>query len=1081
MVRSIQVSDVVRARARSQAALLEIRRGLSEAADRRPADPQAAAQCLVQGALAVVAAAELVAVLYPYGDALVCRSASNEGCVGLQVGLSGSAAGRCAAAGHTVRIDNPEEPAADPVGAAFGLRCSMLAPFPTRTGRSGVLQIACSKPGCFNDDDLLLAQLLAGMVPAELPAADLLPADLLQADLLQADLLQASLPELGAGGAAPPRPRRRRRDRGAPLSEVRAPAGGVDWDNRPAIASQAVAADWIDSWEARHRSDASAALSAAQAARTGHFRAARREPGGTPRWWDVMVTRLAHPAGAPSRLLSVARDITDLQEAAVRTRLALTAGTVIGIGGWEAGRVSLDERLVEAIGLPAEIKLTDFLRRVHPQDYGMLRALDYRARTEPGDLSATFRLRAAPGNASEPGGGWRWVEARGMVAPGPDGQPGRLTGVLIDVDARKRIELELVQNELTVRQVADSLPILLVYVAPDLTFRFANRAYIAWFGEPAGGYEGAPVQSLLGEAPQNGPGSLLERVLAGERIRFDQQVRRRGGMLCDVDVEYIPRRGGGGEFDGCYVIAIDITQRKEGERALSRSNSSLEQSLAVVQQESERVWGLSRDLLSVHDAGWRLRSVNPAWSSALGWAAETLLGGDCLELVHPDDKPRTLDLRRRLAKIEEERGFEARYRTRDGAYRWLSWNLVRAEGLIYGAARDVTVEKEAALRLQRVEEQLRQSQKMEAVGQLTGGIAHDFNNLLTGVIGSLEMMRTRVQQGRLDEIGKYMDAASGAAERAASVTHRLLAFSSRQTLDPKQVAADRLVHEMDELIRDAAGPVATLQIVRHPGLWPIFCDPHQLEIAVLNLVGNARDAMPEGGRLVIETANAVFEESEREAEMPAGEYVAVSVTDTGTGMSPEVAMRAFDPFFTTKPIGRGTGLGLSMVYGFARQSGGHARIVSAPGRGARVTIYLPRGYLGSELPLEPAAAAGFRGRTVLLVEDEPMVRMLVGEALAELDCTIIEAVDAAGGLRVLQSDEAIDLLITDFGLPGGMNGLQMASAAQGRRPELKVLFITGYAEDSILDATTSPAAMQVIGKPFTLEALTERVLSLMPL
>ena len=778
----------------------------------------------------------------------------------------------------------------------------------------------------------------------------------------------------------------------------------------------------------------------------------------------------------PARLRG--RAISD-RETGERTSLALAAGSVIGIGAWEPGGLSLDDRLLDAFGFKASeiagLTQADFLYRVHPDDRPALLALGGRTRIAGAALDASFRLCASPQDEAP---AWRWVEARGVVAVGQDGGPGRLTGVLIDIDARKRVELELAQNEQTVRQIADSLPVLLVYIAPDMTFRFANRAYRSTVPGAAEIVAGDPVRMLFAEAVEGGPGGLLRRCLAGERTRFDSQSRDRHGVLRDLDMEYIPRLGGNGGFDGCYVIGIDITRRKEEERALNRSNLTLEQSLAVVQQESERIWRLSRDLLCVRDRDWRLRSVNPAWSAMLGWEPETLLGEDSLDLIHPEDRPRTLQARTALRGDANKGGFENRYRNSDGSYRWLSWSVVTADGLVYGTARDVTVEREAAQRVQRIEEQLRQSQKMEAVGQLTGGIAHDFNNLLTGVIGSLEMMRNRMQQGRLDGLGKYMDAAAGAAERAAAVTHRLLSFSRRQALEPKLTSVDRLVDAMDELIRRAAGAVATLQVVRHRGAWSTLCDPRQLEIALLNLINNARDAMPQGGRLVIETANAVLEDFELDGVVPAGEYVALSVTDTGTGMSADVAARAFDPFFTTKPIGRGTGLGLSMVYGFARQSGGHARIASVPGRGARVTIYLPRA-AQSSLPAPQARAVG-SGRAVLLVEDEPMVRMLVGEVLGELDCDTIEAVDGAGGMRVLQGDRQIDLLITDIGLPGGINGVQMAEAALRQRPDLKVLFITGLAESAVHEAGERRLGMEVIGKPFTIELLMERVRAMMP-
>jgi CheY-like chemotaxis protein len=369
---------------------------------------------------------------------------------------------------------------------------------------------------------------------------------------------------------------------------------------------------------------------------------------------------------------------------------------------------------------------------------------------------------------------------------------------------------------------------------------------------------------------------------------------------------------------------------------------------------------------------------------------------------------------------------------------------------------------------------------MEAVGQLTGGIAHDFNNLLTGIIGSLELLQARIAQGRIMELERYTLAARGAADRAASLTHRLLAFARRQTLDPKPTDINRLVAGMEELIRRTMGPAISMEIVTAGGLWATMVDPHQLESALLNLCINARDAMPDGGKLTIETANRWFDIRTAETrDLPPGQYLSLCVSDTGTGMTPDVAARAFDPFFTTKPIGMGTGLGLSMIYGFVRQSGGQARIYSEPGQGSMVCLYLPRHFGETEeAERQPAAMEAPRaeqGETVLVVDDEPTVRMLVSDVLAESGYAAIEAVDGASGLDVLRSDVRLDLLVTDVGLPGGMNGRQLADAARTMRPALKVLFITGYAENAVLSHGHLEPGMHVMTKPFAMEMLAVRI------
>jgi PAS domain S-box-containing protein len=380
----------------------------------------------------------------------------------------------------------------------------------------------------------------------------------------------------------------------------------------------------------------------------------------------------------------------------------------------------------------------------------------------------------------------------------------------------------------------------------------------------------------------------------------------------------------------------------------------------------------------------------------------------------------------------------------------------------------------------RVEETLRQSQKMDAVGQLTGGLAHDFNNLLTGISGSLELLQIRLAQGRINDLERYIVVAQGASKRAAALTHRLLAFARRQTLDPKPTDVNRLVAGMEELIRRTMGPAVVVEVVAAGGLWATLVDPNQLENALLNLCINARDAMLDGGRLTIETGNRWLDDrAARDRDLPAGQYVSLCVSDTGPGMPPDVIARAFDPFFTTKPPGQGTGLGLSMIYGFVRQSGGQARIYSEQGQGTMVCLYLPR-HLGEtegaeRLPDLAEAPRAERGETVLVVDDEPAVRMLVTEVLEDLGYVAIEAADGPSGLKLLQSDRRIDLLVSDVGLPGGMNGRQLADAARIGRPALKVLFITGYAENAVVGNGHLEPGMHVLTKPFAMEMLASRI------
>ena len=524
---------------------------------------------------------------------------------------------------------------------------------------------------------------------------------------------------------------------------------------------------------------------------------------------------------------------------------------------------------------------------------------------------------------------------------------------------------------------------------------------------------------------------------------------------------------------------IDITERKLIEQELQQLNETLEDQVAQRTRERDRLWNVSDDLIGVADFAGHWVSINPAATAILGWSHSELLGMPIASLWHPDDAATTFTHRQRLIEGGPTERFQNRYRHKNGSYRWLSWSSTAEGGFIYAVGRDVTAEHDAADALRRTEEQLRQAQKMEAIGQLTGGIAHDFNNLLTGILGSLDLMQKRINQGRIGDLERYATMAKNSANRAAALTHRLLAFARRQPLDPRPVNVNQLVASMEDLLRRTTGEQIELEIVAGSGLWPTFCDPHQLESALLNLAINARDAMPEGGRLTIETANVDLDGKYVDmGGVGAGQYVALAVTDTGTGMSAAVRDRAFDPFFTTKPIGQGTGLGLSMVYGFALQSEGHARIYSEPGKGTTVKLYLPRhGGAAAEAAVaapDESAHRAKQGETVLVVEDETSVRELVVDVLNDLGYRALEAVDGPSSLPILRSATRIDLLVTDVGLPG-MNGRQVADAAREQRPDLKVLFITGYAESAAIANGFLAPGMEMMTKPFAVDALAARI------
>jgi PAS domain S-box-containing protein len=679
-----------------------------------------------------------------------------------------------------------------------------------------------------------------------------------------------------------------------------------------------------------------------------------------------------------------------------------------------------------------------------------------------------------------------------------EGENARLKALeLANQTERRKAESALAESEERYRTLFNSIDegfcIIEFFDGPhgplsDYVHVEANPAYTQHAGIP--NVVGQKVREMV---PDEAGGwvELYGGVLrTGKPIRFERELVATGRHLelAAFRVEPASRKQ-------VAVLFQDITARKRAEQELQRLNETLE--ARVVAALAERK--LLADIVEGTNAFVQVIAPDFRWLAINGASAREFhrlygvmpkVGDNILELLdHLPDHRDTIHAlwARALAGAEfveiGEFGDPGRVRR----FYEMRFNTLRdANGQIAGAYQfvyDVTERLREQARLREAEEALRQSQKMEAVGQLTGGIAHDFNNLLTGIMGSLELLQTRIGQGRVQEIDRYVTTAQGAAKRAAALTHRLLAFSRRQTLDPKPTDLNRLTMGMEELIRRTVGPEIAVEVVAAGGLWPTLIDGSQLENALLNLCINARDAMPKGGRITIETANRWLDEhGATERDLEPGQYVSLCVTDTGTGMPPDVIERAFDPFFTTKPIGQGTGLGLSMVYGFVRQSGGQVRIYSELDQGTTMCLYLPR-YYGKEADRPSAVPQKSTLRseashTILVVDDEPSIRMLLTDALHDIGLDVVEAPDGPTGLGILQSDATIDLLITDVGLPGGMNGRQLADAARITRPALKVLFITGYAENAIIGNGQLAPGMQVLTKPFVVETLASRVLDM---
>jgi len=597
-------------------------------------------------------------------------------------------------------------------------------------------------------------------------------------------------------------------------------------------------------------------------------------------------------------------------------------------------------------------------------------------------------------------------------------------------------------------------------------------------------------------------GPIAERAFAGEASYFEDlpiQLERHGyPERTWYTFSYSPVRDDGGAVAGILctvvetsdkVIALEALRQKE--ETLRRMNDALAHQAASHARDRDRLWRISPDVMAAASlSSGRFLTVNPAFSDVFGWSAEEATARPLIDMIHPDDRADVSEQLRLLALGMPLVGYETRMLHKDGSHRWVSWTLSPEGELLYGVARDINAEKLQAEALRAAEEALRQSQKMEAVGQLTGGLAHDFNNMLAGVSGHLELMKLRLRMGQAQDLPARIDAALGVTQRAAALTHRLLQFSRRQALDPRPTCVNTLVLSMSDLVQRAAGPTIAVRTRLKAGLWTTLCDPNQLESALLNLANNARDAMPEGGSIDIETGNATVTPGQagRYVDLQPGEYVLVSVRDSGAGMPPDVLARAFDPFFTTKPMGQGTGLGLSMVYGFVRQSGGAVRIESAPGQGAEVRLLLPRHV--QEVPAPPAGAPGptcdgaaplapaSRKGLVLVVDDEDEIRSVMAEVLQVQGYTVLQAADAPQALRHLHElggQRRPDILVTDIGLPNGMNGRQLADQVRAQWPQLPVLMVTGYAESTVMKNETLPVQMELLTKPFAMHALVGKV------
>ncbi|MDB5854163.1 MAG: baeS [Herminiimonas sp.] len=583
------------------------------------------------------------------------------------------------------------------------------------------------------------------------------------------------------------------------------------------------------------------------------------------------------------------------------------------------------------------------------------------------------------------------------------------------------------------------------------------------------------------------PGPEQEPAVSMGRSKAERWYVGKNGERVWACAEVSPMKDERGQVTGFITILTGRTsgtpQSANGDNGLRELNEHLKQRIAERTIERNRLWNYSPDLIGFYTPQGLLTAVNPAFTAVLGYEQQELLGKSFRDFVHPEDLSST-EATVAASLASAQTCVTNRWRHKNGEYRWISWSANNDHNALFAIGRDVTAERAQSEALRNTELALRQAQKMEAAGQLTGSLAHDFNNMLAGISVNLEMLQIRIDQRRSPDVSRYITGALDVVNRAAGLTHRLLAFSRRQTLDPKPTDVNLLIRSMEEPLRRTLGSAVSLEVALATSLWTALCDVSQLENALLNLAVNSRDAMPEGGRLSMETSNVTLDKVITSADfgLEAGEYVCICVSDSGVGMEPQVLRHAVDPFFTTKPTGQGAGLGLSTVYGFATQSRGHLRLYSEPGKGTTVQLYLPRHL--AEAPPDTVAERhadtprAKRKSKVLLVEDETPIRDMSTEMLTDLGYNVFEASDGAEALAMLQSMPHVDLLITDVGLPGGMNGRQLADAARELYPGLKVLFITGFAAAAVVRDRMLDPGMQVMTKPFSMVSFANKVRSI---
>ena len=713
---------------------------------------------------------------------------------------------------------------------------------------------------------------------------------------------------------------------------------------------------------------------------------------------------------------------------------------------------------------------SSWLEAIHAEDVPRVWAAWSEAVGSGQPLDQEMRVRRQDGR-------YRWVHSRAYCRKDESGQPVKWYGSCEDIDEHWQARNALLDSEAQFRSLASTMP---------------NQAWLAhgsgatyWVNEQVCAYTGQTMKSLVSsgfrhcvhpddlQATQK---SWEHAVATAGAYEYEFRMRRADGQYRWFLARALPLIDEAGTVLRWVGTNTDVQEQKNVLERMAYLNSSLEVEMANRTADRDRMWRLSTDIMLVADLAGMIIAVNPAWSKILDRPEVESLGMDFISLVHPDDRMAALQDLSRLAHGAPTLRMENRYRRRDGGYRWISWTAVPAQKLIHAIGRDVTDEKEARLALVRSEQALLQAQKLESIGKLTGGVAHDFNNVLQIISGNLQLLKLTVADS--PQAAQRLDSAASAVERGAKLSSQLLAFARRQPLKPLVTDLGHLLRRMHELIRRALGEDIAEETFISDGLWHTLVDPNQMENVLLNMAINARDAMDKGGRLTFTLSNVTLdaEYASLHADVLEGQYVLLTITDTGHGMARDVIDQIFEPFFTTKREGEGTGLGLSMAYGFIRQSAGHIKVHSAPGAGTTFKIYLPRSL--EKLAEPPPGLSGpvlGGSETILVVEDDAPVQHTVVDMLRGLGYEVLHADDGASALALLGTGVAVDLLFTDVVMPGPVSSKELAQQARLLLPELAVLFTSGYTHNAIMQGGRLDPGVELLSKPYQREDLARRI------